>query len=201
MSKRFASCGPSARSPTQSLATRDAVVHAHRVDGAGANAAGRRAAGKHDRVDALGNEMRGRDACRRRPRPASCGPRVRPLVAERIDHLAGMRLLGQVAQPRHLLAPHAGIRAIIGIDDAGEDNRQLRPAEEGKQRLRRFYRVEDVAAAEYIRIGEAVDEIDDQQRRQPAEADLLAELLLAVDVFVSCSLPIPAARRNGAATW
>jgi len=80
------------------------------------------------------------------------------------------------------IAKVARIGTILGIDDAGEDHRKLSDTEEVEQRHGRRHCLGYVAAAKNLRIVEAVDEVDDQQRRDLSEARLLAELLLAIDI-------------------
>ena len=141
-------------------------IQAHRVDGAGAHAAAGRAAGEDDGVDALRRETPARWV----PKKAeACVLRMTSSPgrgASAVDHLAGMRLLGQVAEARHLLAPDAAVRAVVGIDDAGEDDR----AAPARGRRRGAARWRSTASAilpppKTFGVGEAVDEVDDEQRR------------------------------------
>ena len=81
MSKRLASCGPIARSPTQSETTSGAEAPAHRIDHAGAHAAARHRAGDEQRLHAALRSATARAACRRTRRARSCAPPVRPGAA------------------------------------------------------------------------------------------------------------------------
>ena len=74
--------------------------------------------------------------------------------------------------------------AVVGEDHAGVGHGHAALAAEGEQPHRRLDRLVDVAAAELGRVGEAVDEIDDEQRRLLAESEPVPEILCLVDVDV-----------------
>ena len=184
MSKRFASCGPSARSPTQSDATTSrkfeliASIAVARTQPLVVQPTRTMVSTPFDKQHAgkVGaEEGRGLGL----PDHQFARPR-----RERVHHLAAVRGFGQFAEPRHLLAPDAAVGAVVGIDDAGEGDRQASGAEEVEERHGGGDGLGDVAAAEHLRVGEAVDEVDDEQDRLPAEAGLLPEGLLPVDVVV-----------------
>ena len=81
-----------------------------------------------------------------------------------------------------LAAEHARICTIVGVDHARIGDRQAALAHHREQLAGLGNGVADIAAAVKRRIGEAVDEIDDQERRARAEAGLVTEALTRVDV-------------------
>jgi hypothetical protein len=99
-----------------------------------------------------------------------------------LDDLTGVLLFREVLEGRNLQAKHVVV-AAVGIEhDSRMRDGQAKAAASFEQPDRVVARLGDIAAAEPIGIVEAVDEIDDQQRRPLAEAEAPSEILAFVNV-------------------
>src|SRR5262249_6031918 len=102
--------------------------------------------------------------------------------------LARRRMFRQRCKSRCLEAEDAGIRAILRVDHAGEDDRQPLRSRALQQPLGACNRCANIAAAEQRGIVKAVNEVDNQQRRAAAKAAAVAEALLPIDVKLAHEL-------------
>src|SRR5687768_4782798 len=98
--------------------------------------------------------------------------------------LALIGMFRKFPQPRRLFAPDTRVRTVFRIDDAGKYDRQSSRTKELQKRDGSRYGFPDIAATQYVWIGEAINEIDDQQGWQTAEACPLTKLLPSIDVVV-----------------
>ncbi len=73
-----------------------------------------------------------------------------------------MGVFREFPQSRRLFAPNTRIGTVFRIDDAGKYDRQFSRTKEFQKRDRGRYGFANIATTQYVRIGEAVHEVDDQ---------------------------------------
>ena len=200
ISKRFASCGPAARSPTQSDST--TVLKLWAI--ASITLALTHPLVVHPAITRLSIPRAVRTAASEVPKNAEASKLADDQIAvfrrQAFQDLAFAGVLCQSPQGWDLFAPQSRIRSVLRIDDPGKDHRQSAPAPLGKDRDRRVRRRLDIAATEHRRIDKAVDEIHDQQRRRPAQTGAVTKALFGVDIGIGHRLSPETRRETGSAS-